>query len=357
MMRMKRNLLYVACMALTVLLLIGCELTPGDYPEPMIRTRPAEATQLLTYVEPEGERFILTGDLHCHSEESNGSGIPTSRVLSESIKVGYDFIALTDHDTLAQNQLDWSTSSLLVLSGMELGTDLGHFNIFGLTEPPNRQSTFATAAVLNTYIDYLHSLGALIQHNHPNRNLDVNVSFSYDLNTDFVEILNKSLNEEDKRTLQRDFHGMLAAGKKFVATAGSDAHKDYDNRHEFNNVWVSERSEVAVLYALKQGHSYITTAVDGPVISLTCDEAIMGDSVIFYGGQIVNIMITGLMEGSLVRVFDINGLCAETGTTGSSYQYDLDTESDMGFVRVEVWSPDGNSIIAFSNPLYITPST
>ena len=357
MMRMKRNLLYVACMIMTMLFLIGCELSPGDYPEPMIRTRPAEATQLLTYVEPDGERFILTGDMHCHSEESNGSGIPTSRVLSESIKVGYDFIALTDHNTLAQNQLDWSTSSLLVLSGMELGTNLGHFNIFGLTELPDQLSSFDTTAVFNDYVDYLHSLGALIQHNHPNRDLAESVSFQYDLNTDFVEILNKSLNEEDKRTLQRDFQEMLVAGKKFVATAGSDAHRDYDNRHEFNNVWVSERSEVAVLYALKQGHSYITTAVDGPVISLTCDEAIMGDSVIFYGGQIVNIMITGLMEGSLVRVFDINGLCAETGTTGSSYQYDLDTESDMGFVRVEVWSPDGNSIIAFSNPLYITPST
>ncbi|MFA6934988.1 MAG: CehA/McbA family metallohydrolase [Sphaerochaetaceae bacterium] len=353
-MRRKRNLLFTAAIISAILALAGCQFAPGDYPEPTLRTRPAEAALLLNgYTELPGERFVLTGDLHCHSGESNGSGIPTSRVLADSIKAGYDFVALTDHGTVDQNKYDWSTDELLVLSGLELGTNLGHFNILGLTEMPNLPRIDSTEEEFNTYIDYLHGLGALIQHNHPNRGLDPSVPFTYNLNTDFVEILNRGLNDEDKRTLQRDFYNMLAAGKSFVGTAGSDAHRDYTSRHEFNNVWVTERTEVAVLYALNKGHSYVTTAADGPVIQLTCGTAIMGDTVSCSTGQSVDINITALAEGSIVKVLNKGGLVLEQAATSSSLAIRIPTQSSTGLVRVEIWGSDG-SIIAFSNPLYIS---
>ncbi len=333
----------------------GCSIAIGDYPAPVERVRPAEATLLPDYVEPAGMRFVLTGDLHCHSQESNGSGIMTSRVLADSVKVGYDFVALTDHNTLAQNQWDWSTPSLLVLSGMELSTNYGHFNVFGLTELADWRSDFASVADFNAYVEYLQGLGAVVQHNHPNRDRTPEQGFvaDYGLQVDCVEILNKTINDEDKLTLQRDFQAMLASGIRRTGTAGSDAHRNYDIRSEYNHVWVSERSEVAVLYALAHGHSYVTTAPDGPVLSLMCGDAIMGDSVAYETGRSIDVYITGLEIGSIVRLFDADGQIGIDETVGSSAFYRaIPTEVDTGFVRVEVWRPDGG-LVAFSNPLYI----
>lgn len=78
----------------------------------------------------------------------------------------------------------------------------------------------------------------------------------------------------------------------------------------------------------------------------------MGDSVEFSEGQTVDIAITGLVPGSLVKVFTISSVYLEQEATSSRIDLHLAIQSDMGLVRVEIWSPEGG-IIAFSNPLHI----
>ena len=61
--------------------------------------------------------FILKGDLHVHSDFSHDSVVPIEQVVSESSIAGYDFIAVTDHNTPRHMIEDHSTDDVLVNAG------------------------------------------------------------------------------------------------------------------------------------------------------------------------------------------------------------------------------------------------
>src|SRR5690625_2764993 len=67
----------------------------------------------------EKDLFILKGDLHVHSDFSHDSDIPVDQVVRESGIAGYDFIALTEHNTTRHMLEDHSTEDVLVISGYE----------------------------------------------------------------------------------------------------------------------------------------------------------------------------------------------------------------------------------------------
>lgn len=295
--------------------------------------------------------FILKGDLHCHSAFSHDCEVPVEQVIADSIIAGYDFIALTEHNTTAHLRDDHSSDKLLVIAGYELTTPAAHVNIFGLRSIP-RKSAIYDKEEMNEHLATLRERGGLFQLDHPNCETYYS-RFGYDADVDFLEILNGVFREDDRKTLN-DWQAMLCAGRRLVATGGTDAHKNHKVRKVFNNVLVAARTEEAILEGLKAGRNFVTVQADGPIISLNCGDIIMGGVAAYEEGQAIAISIGKMVPGITVKVYTSNGLEAVeryTGSIGGTYEKQVPTEG-ISFCRVELWFDDGN-ICAYSNPIYI----
>jgi hypothetical protein len=309
------------------------------------------ALVMLASVASAQELFILKGDLHCHSSYSHDSEVPVDKVIADSIVAGYDFIALTEHNTVSHLAEDHSTEDLLVISGYEHTTPAAHVNIFGLRFVP-RKTTIYDGEQMESYLAPLREQGALLQLNHPNADLYYS-RFGYDLDFHFLEIINGVFRDDDRKTLA-DYQTLLVEGRKLVATGGSDAHKDHAIRKTFNNVLVSERSETAILEGLRLGRNFVTVQVDGPIISLTSGDTIMGGTVVYEPGQTIDIAIDRLVPGTIIKVYTSGGLVHTERFASSevgSWRKQWPTEG-ISFCRVELWFNEAD-ICAISNPIYV----
>lgn len=296
-----------------------------------------------------GEYFLLIGDLHVHSEASHDSEVPTEQVVRESGLAGYDFIALTEHNTTRHMNQDWSTDEVLVLYGYEHTTPAAHVNIFGLRFIP-RKSAIYSLEEMEEYLAPLREQGAVIQLNHPNDPLYYS-RFGYEMEMDLLEVWNGKWREDDLKTLQ-DWHQMMVEGRYIPATTGTDAHANHLKRSSFNNVYVTEKSQAAILEALKAGRNFITGRPDGAQIWMECDGVIMGGTVPYREGQSMQIRITNVDPGMILRVYSDKGLHLErVHEQGGSFNLQLDT-SLVKFFRVELWS-SAEVIYGFSNPIFI----
>lgn|SRR5690554_246347 len=295
--------------------------------------------------------FILKGDLHVHSDFSHDSDVPVEQVVEESRIAGYDFISLTEHNTTRHMMADHSTDELLVISGYEHTTPAAHINIFGLRDIP-RKSSIYTKEEMEAYLEPLRERGGIFQLDHPNDKLYYS-RFGYDLDFHFIEILNGVWREDDHQTLL-DWQQLLVEGRKIVATGGTDAHRNHTVRRVFNNVFVTERSEEAILEAFLAGRNYVTTSADGPEIHMTVGDVVMGGTVTYEPGQTIEIAINNIAPQTIVRVYSDRGLELDdtfSGKRNGSYMIEMGTAGKR-FIRLELWSSE-DMICAYTNPIYI----
>ena len=125
----------------------------------------------------------LRGDLHIHTQHSDGADT-TSIVLAlatflederflavhpEYEGSGLDFIAVTDHRTVAViDDPEFTSDRLVLVPGMEFGTK-GHANIWGLSEfvDHDPDGDGVSADDIRAAIEAAHAQGALFSINHP----------------------------------------------------------------------------------------------------------------------------------------------------------------------------------------------
>ena len=305
-------------------------------------------------VQATAQYFILKGDLHVHSDFSHDSTVPVETVLRESIMAGYDFISLTEHNTTRHMLEDYSSDDLLVIAGYEYTISSVHINVFGLRHIPRNTSIF-NLKELDAYLQQLRNLGGYLQINHPNDPTYYS-RFGYDMDLDFIEILNGVWKTDDHQTLL-DWQKMLVEGRKLVATGGSDAHGNHTTRGAFNNVYVTERSEEAILEALLAGRNFVTVQADGPVITMMVDDEIMGGTVQYRDNQTIKVAINNIAPQTIVKLYSNRGLELNDTFSGNSngiYLVEMPTASKE-FIRVELWFNE-NQICAYSNPIFITQS-
>ncbi len=291
--------------------------------------------------------ILLKGDLHCHSSFSHDSDVKAEQVISDSVTAGYDFIALTEHNTLRHLKEDHSTEDLIVLPGYELTLQSGHYNVFGLRDFAQRASM--AKAELVTYLASLKEQGALIQVDHPN-DAKYYSRYGYEMDVDMIEVFNGAVREDDLKTLD-EYQALLAEGRKVILTGGTDAHKNHTQRLEFNCVLATEKTSEAILEAIAAGRLYVTMGADGPALSLTCGEAVMGATVSAATDSEVIVEATGLLPGSVVKIYGDAGMVRESATVASDTVTVSLKPEGMKFVRAEVWSAAGE-VLAASNPIY-----
>jgi hypothetical protein len=120
------------------------------------------------------------GDFHSHTAHSDGScaavsgkrvPCPAFLTLEAARAAGLDFIAVTDHNTAAQNnalrELQGYFDTLLIIPGEEVTTFYGHANAFGIAGPVEFRLGTRNLPTLEALRDQVAARGGLLSINHP----------------------------------------------------------------------------------------------------------------------------------------------------------------------------------------------
>jgi hypothetical protein len=293
----------------------------------------------------------FVGDLHSHTEHSDG-GVTVLDAIYRARASRLDFVALADHNTIAQNVIRPDDPGILVFPSMELTTYWGHTNFHGLVKPVRDWRCYKPADV----VDRMHEAranGATITINHPFQNsAGGKWQAGYDAPFDAVEIWNGTWagNGAQHNILALAFwQERLAAGHRTPITGGSDFHLKNRRRHgrPSNRVWADARSMAAILTGVRAGHNVVSFAEDQTTAEPADGSAPMfGDGAA--SGTAVAVTFRGLTRGDEIRVISETGVIDALTPTGPTAT--LEPRLDGRFLRFEVWQ--GTEPRLFTNPVY-----
>ncbi|MBN1247038.1 MAG: CehA/McbA family metallohydrolase, partial [Anaerolineae bacterium] len=200
--------------------------------------------------------------------------------------------------------------------------------------------------------------GALIVIAHP---FEEPYAFKFDtarLPFDCLEVWNGPMRESNLRAVSYWLE-MLAAGKKVAITGGSDYHRDGLFQilgGPCMGVYAASDSPQALLAAVREGHSFVTFAPNGPTLAVTCEGAILGDAVAWRSGLAMRLRAEGLKAGDSVKVVSGQG-SRDIFRAPSDGALDLEIPVEApGFAVVQIWRTFLPGIpplpALLSNPIY-----
>ncbi len=294
---------------------------------------------MTTFENPfECEGQWLKGNLHTHTTLSDGQQSPQERVAAYEAR-GYDFLALTDHDRLADLR-PLTAQRLILIRGIELvcanPTGGPGYHLVGLDLPENWQHP--RSKQIQTVVDNILDHGGQAVIGHPywtGQNIKDLEVVSGALG---VEVFNTTCEVSiGKGTSAVHWDDLLAGGRRLMGFAVDDAHKV--TRDAFQG-WIlvkaAERTREAILEAICRGRFYSTC---GPTI----------ESVRLEGNRI---------SAATSPVARINFICnasagkqvkSEDGSPITQAEHVL-SGSEL-YVRVECTDQAGRS--AWSNPFFL----
>ncbi|WP_421726168.1 CehA/McbA family metallohydrolase [Bauldia sp.] len=312
------------------------------------------------------------GDLHGHTLHSDARWSVADFVAYARGRA-LDFVTLTDHNTVsALAECDsMANDDLLTLGGMELTTFAGHCLSIGPREWMDWRvrdgDTMADVAKRHMAAGGFYIIA------HP---MCIGEPFCSGCTWQYpdmmpgvapaVEVWNgpwdQESNNEDALKL---YYRWLNQGHRLVATAGSDTHGPFPSnaRIGYNHVYAEALSEDAILGALRQGHSYVSS---GPRLSLTVETAdgnagMMGDAFDAATAEIKasfedcpsGAMAWLIAGGSKHKGADVQVLDEVSLDEKRSERWTVRPEGQFAWYAVEVLDPDGQ-VHALTNPVYFS---
>ncbi|HEX2908599.1 MAG TPA: CehA/McbA family metallohydrolase [Phototrophicaceae bacterium] len=302
------------------------------------------------------------GDLHAHTIHSDGHwAVPD--LVDYARAAGLDFVTLSDHNTIAGlAQLDsLSSNGLLTLGGVELTTFFGHALVLGLRHMvdwrvrPGQRSMSAicnevTAAGGTFIIAHPHSLG---------NPLCTGCDWQYaDMQPGparLVEIWNgywDAPGDQNEKGVQQWYH-WLNDGWRMIATAGSDIHESPQIAASYgrNVVYAPERTERAILDAIRQGRLYLS---QGPHLELSGStpdgqRAVMGETLVGHGAELTAVWSDAPADSRVCWIID--GEPQPAMFCDSAGDIHL-TREQIHWAVVEMRAAD-NQLLAITNPIFI----
>jgi hypothetical protein len=203
----------------------------------------------------------LKGNLHTHTTFSDGER-PPEEVIADYERRGYDFLALSDHDTYVPPRDYQSLTRMALLPGVEVTAMGPHILQVGIEErlEPERDR--------QRVLDAITARGGLALFNHPNWEWTYN-HFPQEMMQDLqgaigLEVYNGVIERLEGMALATDrWDRLLSQGKWLWGFGNDDAHKASDVGIAWNvaQVPAGDRSPAAILDALRYGHFYASTGV------------------------------------------------------------------------------------------------
>lgn len=321
------------------------------------------------------------GDFHVHTQASDGD-YPPSLVADIARAEGLDFIAITDHNSIeAFSELSQS-SDFLVIPGIEVTLDGGHFNVFGIsgwhdwmgdicgdkiTVPlPGRYRT------ISELIDEIAAEGLLNSIDHPCLHPWEWRYLSTDMRTvHCVELLgdlywpdNVHANPEAVAL----WTAWLNAGYRITAIGGSDYHfpprpeegKPGERLGMFSSyVYAEELSAAGIIDGLRRRRAYVSKGLRvtfNGEINGTIHE--IGADVGERRGEIaLTATVLDRLSGSRAQIIKNGDVIAETLVRGDRVGVQCSDRvypDSSDWYRFEVWDQDGQ-VLAITNPIFVGP--
>lgn len=299
-----------------------------------------------------GEGRFWRGNLHCHSDRSDGLCAP-EEVAAAYREAGYDFIALSDH---FEEQYGWRitdtrdlrASGFTTLVGAELSSgpwrDGTTYWVSAVGLPPDFGAPPAVDPA--DVIRRARDAGAFVVLLHPRlNNLPVEAADrlpAFDA-IDAVEIYNHNNfgSAPDRADGAYMVDGLLERGRRILINAGDDAHFAFpgDRFGGWIEVWAETLDPSALLASLKSGSYYST---QGPRIErLELD----GDRLHVSTSPAHAIALGGAGD----RWLDGSSVLNQHGGLVSAATFDL-AAFRGSYCRVTVVDADGRR--AWSNPIW-----
>jgi len=323
--------------------------TPGYQPSPLV---PGEWHIILgAYkVAPEGvtvhyeltftpkHQRIFKGDLHLHTTASDGVHT-VDELAKKALRHGLDFLAITDHNQMAASGSLPQIPGLSLIPGIEWTHYQGHASFLGVDQPYNGPFLANTLAEVAERFNSARERGATININHP---FEESCPFQFDIESlpfDCLEVWNGPMRMSNLQAIGF-WNSLLTTGKKVPICGGSDYHRDTPFIFlggPTTCIYAQSPGSTDLLTALRQGHTYITFAPNGPSLEMHADtDAIMGDSVLFSEVKQLEIKASGLLSGDILQVITpTGGTPILEASTDGDFQGSFRMES-AGYIRVEI---------------------
>ena len=265
------------------------------------------------------------GNLHCHTTQSDGDLAPADVILKYK-NLGYNFLALTDHDVLTK-VTGSIPSNFLLLPSEEISAtrDVGAVNIKSVIKPT---ATFT----IQMAVDAINAQNGMAIFNHPLANQVNKVTLQELLqinNYQFIEIYNFRYEKKYHDDLSF-WDGLLSNGRKVYGLANDDAHLSSDIGHGWLMVRTSTLKADSIVAAIRKGDFYGSTG-----ISLT--------DLKFENNKIT---VTSA-NGTLIEFVGLNGTVLQR-VQSSSAVYTF--KGDEKYVRANITNSKGQK--AWTQPMY-----
>ncbi len=214
------------------------------------------------------------GDLHSHTVHSDGDNTITE-MAAEAARLGLDFLAITDHNTITHHaEIESGAWPILLLPGEEVTMYRGHCNVWGLREWVDFR--FTTDQEVHRLLRWVDERRAPISINHPK---DLGPPWLFD-DTGFAirEVWQAPWRWYNWASV-RAWDEQLAVGKRIVPVGGSDAHGIPPTAHHPHGpgtptTWLHAASftEAGLLDAITGGRTSISDGPEGPFVTLNETE-------------------------------------------------------------------------------------
>jgi len=322
------------------------------------------------------------GDFHVHSEESGDATATIDMNAALAQTRGLDFIALSDHNTVAQQPraaaAQPSLSDLLILRAIEVTTYGGHGNAIGVdTYVDHRVGLDGVSAT--TIINDVTAQGGMFIVNHPALALgDACIGCAWDhADTPWDQVSGLEvitgpyelvLNLFVPRALEIwDSH--LAEGHHIAAIGGSDDHRAGTDPPPAPDmigspttmVYATELSEAGIMAGVRAGRTVVKLrGPDDPMVELTVvradgTEAMLGDTVTGIDDVVVRAHVVG-GDGMDLKLYvdgEFAGAAGSAVVAGADWRGELRLVPIGGLERVRAELESGGLRVVITSHIWI----
>jgi len=310
------------------------------------------------------ERRWLRGELHLHSEHSDGRWT-TGEMAALARHRNLDFMFLTDHNTTTGVDVLRSQvgDTISVLPGIELTTYAGHALALGADRWVDWR-TGHQGRSSNDMARSVHDAGSFLVIAHPDAPPDdicTGCQWTHHdfnpANADAVEVWGGLWNgfEERNQGCLDLWRTWLNTGRRFTATGATDAHRpeDWEGPVPITYVQSDDASLASLLDALRAGRTYVSSGPRLEIRALGAHEpaAAVGETVARAKVRAIELHCAETPEAEL-RLVGNRGTIAVALADSDGHLTAKLREGDT-WCCAELWNRGGDTMLAITSPIYI----